>query len=113
MKKAFTLIEILIVVILLGILAAVVIPQFVDQTAVVNQNACATEVANLNSAWQQYVAAEMAAGRTPATGTDFATACGLLNTGHYIDAIPEDDKYEGYTMVFTPGATAQLGKFSK
>ena len=30
LKKAFTLIEILIVVILLGILAAVVVPQFTD-----------------------------------------------------------------------------------
>ncbi|HNX26522.1 MAG TPA: type II secretion system protein [Phycisphaerae bacterium] len=114
MKKAFTLIEILIVVILLGILAAVVIPQFVDQTAVVNKNAAATEVANLNSAWQQYVAAGMADSddATPINAATFTAACQALLDGHYIDTLPTSTKYEGWTLEFTQGATPQQSKFA-
>ena len=50
MKTAFTLIEILIVVILLGILAAIVVPQFADSKTTAQKNACKTNVKSLNTA---------------------------------------------------------------
>lgn len=48
-NAAFTLIEILIVVILLGILAAIIIPQFTDAADDANQAAVDTDVASLQS----------------------------------------------------------------
>ena len=44
MRSAFTLIEILIVVILLGILAAIVVPMFTDAAEDTNIAACDTNV---------------------------------------------------------------------
>ena len=39
-KKAFTLVEILIVVVILGILAAIVVPQFTNATRYTQSSAC-------------------------------------------------------------------------
>ena len=54
LKKAFTLIEILIVVILLGILAAVVVPQFLDTADTARQSAADTTERMLKSQVELY-----------------------------------------------------------
>lgn len=111
MKKAFTLIEILIVVILLGILAAVVIPQFVDQTASVNKGAAKSDLGTLNSAWQQYVASTLANGTTPGVPATYDAAITVLTTGKYLDKAPTPPT--GYTYGISAGAaTAQEMKFT-
>lgn len=56
-SAGLTLLEILIVVILLGILAAIVIPQFVDQSEAVEQAAFFTSMKNIASAMSNYYAA--------------------------------------------------------
>ena len=53
-NAAFTLIEILIVVILLGILAAIIIPQFTDASDDANAAAQDTDVASLQSLVELY-----------------------------------------------------------
>jgi general secretion pathway protein G len=53
-RTAFTLIEILIVVILLGILAAIVIPQFTDTSEQAEDTAAASVESTLNSQTQLY-----------------------------------------------------------
>ena len=53
-KKAFTLIEILIVVVLLGILAAIVIPQFSDASTDAKLSAQASDLHTLRSQVQLY-----------------------------------------------------------
>ena len=116
MKKAFTLIEILIVVILLGILAAVVIPQFVDQSATVADGAAKTDISTLNAAWQQYVAVTTASGdaakiaaMTAASAT-YATATAKLVEDNYIDKAPVAQGDCAYT--FDTNADAAKCKFS-
>ena len=54
MKTAFTLIEILIVVILLGILASIVVPQFASATDDARISACRTNVQTINTATALY-----------------------------------------------------------
>ena len=69
-NAAFTLIEILIVVILLGILAAIIIPQFTDAADEANVSAQDTDVASLQSLVELYRVKE---GAYPAGLADLVT----------------------------------------
>lgn len=104
MKKAFTLIEILIVVILLGILAAVVIPQFVDQADTARTAAAAQTEAVLNSSWQQYCAAQMAAGTDVSA---VAPSAATLVTAGYLKEAPDATKF-----TVTVAGTGAAGTFT-
>ncbi len=94
MKTAFTLIEILIVVILLGILAAVVVPQFVDSADSVNLGKAQTDISTLNSVVEHY---RVKAGVYP-SGTVYATAADVLSAANYIKETPTAPS--GYTYTY-------------
>ena len=53
-REAFTLLELLIVIVILGILAAVVIPRFQASAADARKNACAQNVCNINRQSERY-----------------------------------------------------------
>ncbi len=53
-NRGFTLVEILIVVVILGILAAIVIPQFSDASTQANQNRLKSDLQTLRSQVQLY-----------------------------------------------------------
>jgi general secretion pathway protein G len=53
-KRGFTLVEILIVVVILGILAAIVIPQFTQASTEAKQNSLASDLQSLRSQIQLY-----------------------------------------------------------
>ena len=76
MKSAFTLIEILIVVILLGILAAIVIPQFSEATTEAETNTCDTNKQAISAQAELY---KFKNGSFPATVAALVTA-GYLKT---------------------------------
>ncbi len=99
MKTAFTLIEILIVVILLGILAAVVVPQFVDSADSVNLGKAQTDISTLNSVVEHY---RVKAAEYP-PGTVYATAAGVLSTNNYIKEVPSAPA--GYTYAYDGAGT--------
>jgi general secretion pathway protein G len=104
-RSAFTLVELLIVVIILGILAAVVIPQFTDSTADARMSSLATNLQTIRGQIDLYklqhngsypgqatFAAQMTS-KTDADGTVNATG----KYGPYLQRIP--------TNPFTVGGT--------
>ncbi|MFC1762526.1 prepilin-type N-terminal cleavage/methylation domain-containing protein [Planctomycetota bacterium] len=68
-KNAFTLIELLLVVLILGVLATIIIPRISQSTAGANSAACDTNVANLIRALEMRATAND--GDYPASQTEF------------------------------------------
>lgn len=109
-RNAFTLVEVLIVVIVLGILAAVVVPQFTDASTDAKLSALTTNLATIrgqlqlyklqhNDAWpsldtfvDQMTLSSNADGKTGAIGT-----AGLA-LGPYIQSVP-NNPYTGSNKV--------------
>lgn len=95
-KSAFTLVELLIVVIILGILAAVVIPQFSDASNDAKLSSLQTNLATIRGQIELYrlqhngtlpTVANFAAQMTSKTNAD-GTTTGTPKYGPYMQAIP-------------------------
>ncbi len=87
-RKAFTLVEILIVVVILGILAAIVVPQFTNATQDAQAGNIKAQLDTLNNQLELYRA------RNNAYPTDFlaggATAWDTMKTGGYVKDAPRN-----------------------
>lgn len=76
----FTLIEVLLVVIILGVLAAIVLPRFIVGTSDAKSKACNTNIHNINTQWEL---------KNIKTG-DYGTLSALLSdTDYFPDGPPE------------------------
>jgi general secretion pathway protein G len=83
MKKAFTLVEILIVVVILGILAAIVVPQFTNATQDAQAGNLKTQLSTLQNQIELYKA------RTN-DYPDLSAGWDPLITGDYIKEAPKN-----------------------
>ena len=78
-RKGFTLIEIMIVVVIIGILAVIAIPRYIQTTNDAKAKACLANIANINSQWEtKYVA----------TGAYGTLAALLADTDYFPDGAP-------------------------
>ena len=85
-RNAFTLIEVLIVVIIMAVLAATIIPQFADSTTDAKQSSLEFNLHTMRSQVELY---KMHGGSYPATLSDL-TSTTPDGFGPYIDAVPEN-----------------------
>jgi type II secretion system protein G len=83
-RSAFTLVEILIVVVILGILAAIIVPNMVSATDQASENATLSELQKLRNHLGVYFARE---GRFPNVEEGPGT-WGELISGRYLNAAP-------------------------
>ncbi len=97
-RAGFTLIEVLLVVIIIGILAAVVVPKFAGRGKEAQINACKTSIANISTAINLY---EVDNGSFPPTLQSLVTKGNESNwKGPYLDKVPVDPW--GHEFIYSP-----------
>lgn len=122
MSKSFSLVELMIVVAVLGILAAIVVPQFQEHSSQARGAVAKDSLRILRSAIELYAARH--SGMPPgykndnpqATPTDSDFQRQLVTEGRYISKMPEnpfnkrqDVRIIGNSEVFPPNPTGQFG----
>ena len=95
MKKGFTLVEIMIVVAIIGLLAAIAIPSFMRARVTSQQNACINNLRQIEAAKDQYALEQgmtnnqaIAAGVSADIFNILVSSATGTNAGGYIKAFP-------------------------
>lgn len=71
-KSGFTLIEILVVVVIIGVLLAIAVPNFIQARELSRTKACVTNLREIDSAKERWAMDNRAAAGTRCTSTDLA-----------------------------------------
>jgi general secretion pathway protein G len=119
-KRGFTLVEILIVVVILGILAAIVIPQFTQASTEAKNNSLASDLQTLRSQIELYKVQHNDSPPVLATfanqmvycsditgavaGTPSKTRAGIYQFGPYLERVPENP-FNGSATLAAAAAT--------
>jgi len=101
-KAGFTLVEIMIVVAIIGLLAAIAIPNFVKARATAQANACINNLRQIDAAANQFALEKgKTSGSTITLGTDL-TPYIKLNTAGSIPGCPAGGTYTEATVGTSP-----------
>jgi prepilin-type N-terminal cleavage/methylation domain-containing protein len=101
-KAGFTLVEIMIVVAIIGLLAAIAIPNFVKARATSQANACINNLRQIDSAAQQFAIEQRKTTGNPITFPDDLTPYIKLNSGGKIPPCPAGGNYACNTVGTAP-----------
>jgi prepilin-type N-terminal cleavage/methylation domain-containing protein len=109
-KAGFTLVEIMIVVAIIGLLAAIAIPNFVKARATSQANACINNLRQIDAAVNQWALENKKTTGTaaPSLTTDL-TPYIKLNSGSAIPGCPAGGNYVVAAVGVAPQVTCDLG----
>ena len=108
-KGGFTLVEIMIVVAIIGLLAAIAIPNFVRARATSQANACINNMRQIDAAVNEWALEQgKQTGAGPATLTSDLTPYIKLNAAGTIPGCPAKGTYTVATVGATPQITCSL-----
>ena len=109
-KAGFTLVEIMIVVAIIGLLAAIAIPNFVRARATSQANACINNMRQIDAAENEWALEQgKTTGSGPPSLTTDLTPYIKLNSNAVIPQCPAGGTYTTYTVGSTPQVTCSLG----
>jgi len=100
-KSAFTLVEIMIVVAIIGLLAAIAIPNFVRARSTTQANACINNLQQIDNAAQEYAIENNKASGATASASANLTPYIKLNANNKIPGCPGSGTYNDTVSVGT------------
>ncbi|MBC8135389.1 MAG: prepilin-type N-terminal cleavage/methylation domain-containing protein [Fibrella sp.] len=109
-NRAFTLVEIMIVVLIIGILLAIAVPNFIRAREQSRAKSCSANLKQIDSAKQQWAMDKRLAGTSSTEATlDADVDKGLVGPSLYIKAVPEcpsSGTYKVNTIALDPTCSA-------